>query len=315
MLLCTSAEVPTLLLIATLGLAAAASSQDAPSGIEARIGERLRSFRGVMGVAAKRLDTGEEINVNADTRFPTASTIKTAVMLEVFHQIAEGRLRKDQVFTLKNADKVGGSGVLTGLGAGVQLSLADLLHLMIVVSDNTATNLLVDAVGVANVDRRLASYGLTRTLLFRATFRDGRAEVHPELEREFGLGMTTPREMARLMELIATGRAVDRAASDEMFTILKQQQTRYLIPRLLPDEDAGVVVANKTGEDDEKQPDAGGARRGVRADAAIVLNPKARYVVAIYVRQVEDARWTVDNDALVTGADVSRLVYDYFTRR
>lgn len=302
-------------LIATLGLAAAASGHDAPSDIEARIGERLRSFRGAMGVAAKRLDTGEEISVNADKRFPTASTIKTAVMIEVFHQIAEGRLRKDQVFTLKDADRVGGSGVLAGLGAGVQLSLADLLHLMIVVSDNTATNLLVDLAGTGNVDKRLESYGLTQTLLFRATFRDGRAEVHPELEREFGLGMTTPREMARLMELIATGSAVDRAASDEMLAILKQQQSRSLIPRLLPGEEEGVEVANKTGEDDEKQPDTGGARRGVRADAAVVLTPRGRYVVAICARQVEDARWTVDNDALVTGAHVSRLIYDYFTRR
>jgi len=184
-----------------------------------------------------------------------------------------------------------------------------------VVSDNTATNLLVDTVGVANVDKRLASYGLRQTLLFRASFRDGRAEVHSELEREFGLGMTTPREMARLMERIATGRTVDRAASDEMLAILKQQQTRDLIPRLLPGEEDGVEVANKTGEDDEKRPDTGGARRGIRADAAIVLTPRGRYVVAIYARQVVDARWSVDNDALVTGAQVSRLIYDHFTRR
>src|SRR5262245_6602038 len=300
--------------LATLGVAALAQGAP-PVPIEVRLQERLRAFRGVMGVYARQLDSGEEIRVDADRRFPTASTIKTAVMIEVFQQVADGRLRKDQRLTLTDAVKVGGSGVLTGFQAGAQLTIADLLHLMITVSDNTATNLLVDLVGTARVDERLAAYGLSNTLLFRATSR-GRADVRPELEREFGLGMTTPAEMGRLMELIADGKAVSPQASAEMLAILDDQNVRHMIPRGLPGPEQGVEVANKTGEDDEKLPDASGVRRGVRADAAIVRGRgRLRYVVSLYARQVQDTRWTVDNEALVTGGDVARMIHDHFARR
>ena len=277
-----------------------------------RIAESVRAFRGVMGVAARDLESGEEIAVGADTPFPTASTIKVAVMVEVFHQIAEGRLRRDQLVALTDDAKVGDPVVLNRLHAGLQLSVMDLVSLMITVSDNTATNLLVGLVGTANVDTRLASYGLTHTKLFRPTFRDGHADVFPEEEREFGLGVTTPREMARLMELIATGKVVSRSACDEMIAILREQHDRAMVPRSLPED---VLVANKTGEDLEKQADARGVHHYVRADAAIVEGAATRYVIAIFTRQGEDTRPGVDNDALVTGAAISRMVYDRFTRR
>jgi beta-lactamase class A len=164
------------------------------------------------------------------------------------------------------------------------------------------------------VDDRLVSYGLKDTRLFRPTFRDGKADVLPELEKEFGLGMTTPREMALLMELIAEGRVVDRAACDDMLGILRQQDVLTMIPRSLP-EDEDVVVANKTGTDSEKVASAGGVQRHIRGDVAYVTAPGLRYVVAILTRQVEDTRWSVDNDALTTGAEVSRMVYDHYRNR
>ena len=148
----------------------------------------------------------EEIAVNADARFPTASTIKTAVMVEAYQQQADGRLPFDTVLTVGKADKVGGSGVLRDMHDGFSLTVADALQLMISLSDNTATNLLIGRLGTADVDARLDAYGLRNTRLFRPTFRDGRADVLPDLEREFGLGMTTPREMATLMARIAEER-------------------------------------------------------------------------------------------------------------
>lgn len=301
--------------LASLALASAAFADPTSSALEARLTERLRGLRGVMGIAAKHLDTGEAIAVNADVRFPTASTIKVAVMVEVFHQIAEGRLRKDQLLTLTDEVKVGGSGVLTGLRPGGQYSIADLLYLMIAASDNTATNLLIELVGTSRVNERMASHGLSQTRLYRPTFRDGHADVFPEEEKEFGLGSSTPREMARLMELIATGKVVSRPARDEMIAILARQQFRDMVPRLLPGEGAGVVVANKTGVDAEKAPDSSGIHRHIRADVGLVTTSRGRYVIAIYARQVEDTRWSVDNEALVTGAEVSRTIYDHFTRR
>jgi beta-lactamase class A len=301
-----------------LALAVAAGAGQLPTRTDSQqmidqIRGAVAAFKGTMGVAARNLRTGEEVLVNADLRFPTASTIKTAVMIEAYHQAAAGKLALDSPVTLRDADKVGGTGVLNGLRDGLPLTVADLVQLMIVVSDNTATNLLVTRLGTAAIDDRLVSYGLPNTKIFRPTFRDGRADVLPELEKEFGLGMTTPREMATLMALIAEGRVVSAEASANMAATLRRQQDRAMIPRLLP-QDAGLQIGNKTGTDQEKLPGPDGVRRQVRADAAIVSGKDVRYVIAIYARQVEDRRSGVDNDALVTGARVSRMVYDHFAR-
>src|SRR5262245_53037371 len=195
-------------LLLAAGSAARPAPGAAPSPLERHIEERLRSFPGTLGVAALDLDTGETVAVNADTRFPTASVIKVPVLAAAFQQIADGRIRKDQLLTLKEDEKVGGSGVLHSLRAGAQLSVADLLYLMIAISDNTATNMLVGLVGTKNVDELMAASGLPLTRLYRPTFRGGKPDVFPEEEKEFGLGSTTPREMARLLEAIARGTVV-----------------------------------------------------------------------------------------------------------
>jgi beta-lactamase class A len=282
-----------------------------PSPLERRLEERLRTFPGRLGVAALDLDTGETVAVNADTRFPTASVIKVPVMATVFHQIADGRIRKDQLLTLNEEEKVGGSGVLHSLRAGAQFSVADLLYLMIAISDNTATNMLVGLVGTKNVDDLMAQSGLPLTRLYRPTFRGGKADVFPEEERQFGLGSTTPREMARLLEKIARGTMVGPAASEEMVALLRKQQDRDMIPRRLPETD-DVVIASKSGTDSRTRPD--GKEGAIRNDVAIVSTPKGRYVVAIFTQGVTDLRWGADNEALVTGAEISRLVFDHFTR-
>jgi len=271
-----------------------------------------RTFHGVLGVSAVDLSGGasrEVVAVNADLLFPTASTIKTAVMIEAYHQAAEGRITFETPLTLHKADVVGGSGVLRDLHDGLTLTVGDAVQLMIGLSDNTATNLLIGKLGTASINARLDTYGLTSTRLFRPTFRDGRPDVLPELEREFGLGMTTPREMAKLMALIGSGRALNAEASRAMLASLRRQQDRAMIPRLLTAE--GVEVGNKTGTDEEKQPGPGGVKGQVRADAAIITGPNGLcYSLAIYARQIEDSRWTIENDALTTGARISKMIYD-----
>ena len=163
------------------------------------------------------------VSVNADQRFPTASLIKVAVMAEVFRQIDAGKLAEDTTVTLKESDKAGDETIpLNMLHPGVVLTVDDLLHFMIAYSDNTATNLLVGLVGTANVDRLLDSYGLTKTRLYRPTFRDGHADVLPEEEKEYGLGSTTPRESGDVPGAHREGKVVsprrvrrdDRAARD-----------------------------------------------------------------------------------------------------
>lgn len=283
----------------------------APSPLETEIAARAKSFRGVFGLAAKNLATGETVLVNADTRFPTASTIKTPILVEAFRQIGAGALKRDQVLILDEKQKVGGSGVLRLMHAGLAVTLNDALELMISQSDNTATNMVVGLVGTANVNKTMASYGLENTLLFRPTFRQGQPDVHPELEKEFGLGLSTPRDMARLFELIATDKAVTPEASAAMREILSHQRYQDMLPRQLPGD---AEVANKTGMDEEKLPGPDGVARQVRADGGIVTGSKARYVIAIFARQVDDGRWSVDNEALVFGGAISRLVYDHFNK-
>ena len=294
-------------------LASPPASADRTAVLQARISEAAKAFRGEMGVAAVNLDTGESVAVDGDKRFPTASLIKVAVMVEVYHQIAEGKLRPERTVTLRKEDKAGDETVpLNVMTTPAKLTVSDLLRFMIAWSDNTATNLLVRLVGTANVDKRLESYGITEMKLFRPTFRDGKADVFPELEREYGLGMTTPNAAANLFSLIAQGKVVSRAACDEMISILALQQDRAMIPRSLPVDDGKVLVANKTGWDEEKLPDASGFKGDVRNDVAYVKSPGARYVLAICARRIQDKRSSVDNETFVTGAAISRMVYDSF---
>lgn len=291
-------------------------SMNPPAGqkvVKEQLAAATREFKGEIGVYAKDLLSGEEVALNADAPFPTASTIKTAVMLEAYHRVAEGGLRMTDTLRLEDSAKVGGSGVLNGLSSGLQLTIGDLIYLMIAVSDNTATNLLVGRLGTKAIDDRLAGYGLKQTKIFRPTFRDGHPDVFPELERDYGLGMTTPREMGGLMALIAQGRAVNLQASIDMFGVLRRQQDRTMIPRLLPS-DGSIVVGNKTGTDSEKQPDANGTRGSIRADAAIVTGSGVNYVIAIYTRRGADPASGPDNAALLAGARISRLVFDHFTK-
>jgi len=292
-------------------LAAAATPS---SAVETRIQARLASFRGSLGVYATHLGTGETIAVHPDTRFPTASLIKTGVMVEVFQQLEAGRLKRDQLVPLTDEIKVGGSGVLHSLRGGSSWSVADLLFLMVALSDNTATNMLIGLTGTQAVNDRMVSLGLKQTRLYRPTFRGGHADAFPDEEKDYGLGSSTPREMATLMERIARGQAVSPEASRDMEALLGKQQVHEVLCRLLPGSEAGVTVAHKTGQDEEKLPDPSGAPGSVRTDAGIVTTPKGRYVIAIFARRALDMRWTVDNEALVAGAEVSRLVFDHFTR-
>lgn len=281
-----------------------------------RISERVASFPGEMGVAVRDLESGDEVAFAGDQRFPTASLIKLAVMVEVYHQIDEGKLHREAVVRLAQDDKAGDeSVVLNQMEPGLPLTIPDLLALMIAYSDNTATNLLIRQVGTENVDRRMESYGLTHTQLYRPTFRDGHPDVFPDLEKEFGLGSTTPREAAKLMALIADGKIVSRAACDEMIALLARQQDRQMIPRSLPFEREEILVANKTGWDEEKLPDASGFKGEIRTDAAYVRGPKSRYVIAILTRRGKDKKPGADNAALVTGAAISRMVYDEINRQ
>lgn len=298
-------------MVSVLLLIAAVQGLQESGELASRVNAIASAFHGQMGVFAKNLTTGETIAIRADERFPTASVIKLAVLVETYQQIADGKLKLTDTIVLRERDKVGigDSGTLNELHDGTELTVQDLLNLMVVVSDNTATNLLVARIGTAAANGRMEAYGLRNTKIFRPTFRDGRPDCCPELEHTFGLGMATPREAAMLMELIATGRAVNAEASRQMFAILRRQQDTNMIPRRLP-AGSGVVVANKTGTDDEKQPDASGLKGHIHNDVAIVKTETATWVLSIFTRRGNSSTWTADNEALVAGSEISKAIYD-----
>jgi beta-lactamase class A len=233
------------------------------------------SFQGAMGVAAVHLDNGETIAVAADTRFPTASGIKTAVMVEVFQRVALGTLALDRPVPLPEDAKVGGSGVLKELHAGSALTVADLLFLMIAIS-TTPRRTCWSASWHAGRERADGRRWGCRTP--GSTGRRSAAATGgvPDEEKEFGLGSSTPREMAALMERIARGRAVSADASRPMEALLGKQQVHELLCRLLPSADEGVTIAQQDRAGRGEAAGREGRARLGRMDAGIVTTPKGR---------------------------------------
>ena len=271
-------------------------------GIDASIGRRAAEFSGTLGVWAHALTTGETIEWNARDVFPSASAIKLPILYEVFRQAGEGRLRLPDTYAVDGDDVVPGSGILKDLTPGLELSLRDLAVLMIVVSDNTASNMLIDVVGIDAVNQSMRSLGLDQTVLDHKFFRapPGAPVNH-----------TTPADLGSLMRLIATHEVLTADACEQMLEILRRQHHTDLTTRRIADFDGFVEqgtdpvvrVASKSG-----------SIRGTRNDVALVEREGLRYVIAMMSRDSRDRRFYVDNEAALLLADVSGLIYEHFCR-
>jgi beta-lactamase class A/uncharacterized membrane protein len=214
--------------------------------------ERItRSVNATWGIYAKCLERDEEIAFDADRQMDTMSVIKIPLMIEVFQQVKDGRLDLDTRYTVTKNDLLPGTGVLRSLDPGASLTVRDLVTLMIIVSDNTATDVLYRMVGGPEaVNRRMQALGLGKTVApapSRAWFEALRAapsaeRFHREAKHPYGL--STPREIGRLLEGLERGTIVDKAASDQMLQILRGQIYRTRIPRFV----SGFRIPHKTGD-------------------------------------------------------------------
>jgi len=258
---------------------------------------------GRMGVAIALLNTDETVLYNAEQVFPSASVIKVAVLAEVYRQCAEGSLDLGRRLTLGAAARVMGSGVLAHLRDGLTLTVEDAAKLMIIVSDNVATNMLIDLVGVEAINATLRRLDLRGTVL--------RRKVSFDLPGSFA--DTTPGDMLRLFTLLDRRELVSAAASEAMLAILKDCAADSMIPRYLPinpyAEELGrplppVEVAHKTG-----------AISGVRNDVGLVIlrspeGVQVRYIVSAFTADVPDGDlWTPENAAVRAVAEVGLLAY------
>lgn len=262
-----------------------------------RIKPWVDDFKGTMGIALKNLSTNESVYINADERFPSESVIKVSILVEAFFQAHEQRVNLSKSIRYRAAVHVRGSGILQHLHDGLNLTLHDAIFLMITLSDNTATNLVLDEIGVRAVNRRMEMLGLPNLKIFRKVFGK-EALVYPEWENEFGLGMVTPREMCELLEKITRKEIISPEACDQMISIMRRQFLDTRIPRYISGD--GVWVANK-----------GGSGTHNRHDAAIIHTPKCDYVLCIFTKNNQDTSWRYDNEAHTAMADISKLVFDY----
>lgn len=205
------------------------------------------------------LSTGFHTGFNATQSMPAASTIKIPVMVEVFRQLQAGKFDLDRHVTLLARDKDYGSGELCDAPAGTAYSITDLLEKMIDISDNTATNMLIRLVGRTHINSSMRELGLTRTRLSQ-DIRTGSWSVRSALR-------TSPQDLVRLLELMARRQLIDEWSSNEMISILEEDQINTLLPEPLPDD---VEIAHKTGSFFDTLNDAG-----------IVYADNAPYVIAV----------------------------------
>jgi beta-lactamase class A len=259
----------------------------------------IDSFQGKVAIAVKNLDTGEAFLWHESDPMPTASLIKFPVMVETYRQAEERKVDLDKPVTLKKEDKVPGSGILTShFSPGASFSLRDAVHLMIVYSDNTATNLVVDVIGIGSTAETMAALGYPNTKLHSKVFRRD-TSLFPERSKQFGLGSTTALEMLRLCESLHKRELVSPQASEEMLKHMLACDDKDKFPRFLP---AGTKIAHKTGSDD-----------GTRTAAGILTTPRGPVALCVLSSEHADGRFVPDNAGNVLCAKVAKAVFDFYS--
>ena len=270
----------------------------ADDDLEARLRPLIDAHKGEVAIAVKHLKTGETFRHRADEPMPTASLIKLPVMVEVYQQAHDGKLKLTDPITLRKEDKVPGSGVLTAhFSEGASFPLADAVRLMIAFSDNTATNLVVDKIGLPATAARMEALGFPNTKLHSKVYKR-ETSVFPERSEKFGLGSTTAGEMIGLLEQLHSEKLVSPEASKAMLEHLKKCDDQDKFSRFLP---AGTVIAHKTGSVNES-----------RTDAGIIYSVSGPIALCVLTSKNEDKSWTPDNAGNRLCATVAREVFAHF---
>jgi beta-lactamase class A len=210
-----------------------------------------RSVNAQWGIYVKCIETGEEVAINADRQMETMSVIKIPLMVEAFRQIEEGKFRLTDRIVLTDAAKRPGTGVIRSMDSGDSLTIKDLLTLMIIVSDNTATDLMFEKVGgIQAVNRLMDRYGLKSiratgpTSAWFAALRAAPSAEEFHREGKTAFGLASPREMGKLLEMIETGKAVSKPASDQMLAMMRGQVYSSRLPKYV----TGYRIPHKTGD-------------------------------------------------------------------
>jgi len=261
--------------------------------------------KGRVAFYAKDLKTGATVAIDQDVPVTTASVIKLPIMVEAMSEVKAGTHRLDERLVLTKENQVPGSGVFTLMQPGLNPTLQDAITMMIDQSDNTATNMVIDVIGIAAVNKRIAAMGLKDTYLYKKVFMPPTGPMPPD-QKKFGLGKTTAREMGEVMESIERCELGDQALCKIMLDILKNQNVRTMIPRYLESDDtteSPSAIANKTGSLDE-----------VRNDVGIVYTKRGPILISAFTYDNQDHGWSVDNSAEILVARMAKTVVDAWTK-
>ncbi len=274
-----------------------------------RVTELAHAHHGQVAVYATNLRSGDVVALAPDTPVKTASVIKLALLWEAMQQIRAGRAHWSDRLTLNKDNQTDGSGVLGFFDTPLTLTLKDVLSMMVIVSDNTATNLAIDTVGLDATNRELVRLGMKNTWLYKKIGKPASGPM-PGDQPQFGLGKTTAREMAGLMERIVTCRlddhaaptAADREICGVAMHMLRNQLYRDGAPRYLEAADTsetGSAIASKTG-----------ALDAVRNDVDAVATKNGIVILSIFTWDNTDQSWTDDTEAYLTAAKIAKAIID-----
>ena len=286
----------TIILLAAAG---AARAQD-------RVKDMAARFDGKVSIFAKNLKTGQTYDLGGGNRVNTASTIKVPILIGVFAAVQDGRAKWTDTSELTKQSKVAGSGVLQEMSDGTTVPLRDLIRYMMLLSDNTATNLVLDHVPGNDVNGTLQKLGIKETRSLRKILKGSSPEGVSDAGRDpanakFGIGVATPREMVSLLERLYRGELVSKEASAEMLEIMKKQIWRDGIPRRF--DSMGIDVADKPG-----------ALEHLRSDVGIVYAKGAAVAIAITCDEIPTGDWSPDNAGYLFIAEASRILVEELTR-
>lgn len=291
-----------LITAAVVSLTTAALCAQTNSALDSRVRAEIAPFKGKVFLYAKNLDTGETYSFNGDERVRTASTIKIAVMIEAFARVAEGKAKWTDELVLTKAARYAGSGILPELTDGLRLSLQDCVRLMMLLSDNTATNMVLDYLTTDAVNERMNSLGFKATRIMRRVGGGGESKegkLNDNLKR-FGLGATSPHEMVQIMEKLESGEIISKDASRQMIDLMKREQGRNSIGRSMPN----VPIASKYG-----------ALDALRSCVAILYTKQGKVAMAITVDEMPEVIWSVDNPGYLLMSRLSDILVDSLTTR
>lgn len=266
-----------------------------PSPLAARLMPLIQAHEGKVAVAVKHLVSGESFNYHENDVMPTASLIKFAVMVEALRQAESGLVDLSATVTLRESDKVPGSGILTQHFSPLStFALKDAIKLMIVYSDNTATNLVLDQIGISSTAKTMEQLGYPNTKIHSKVYRRD-TSLFPERSVKYGLGSTTAAEMIGLCERLHKRELVSPAASETMYQFMLLCEDPDKFPRFLPH---GTKVAMKTG-----------SVNASRTAAGILQTPGGPVALCVMTDENKDQRWHPDNAGDRLCAEIARAVY------